>query len=84
MRWHLSRLQKERILLVIARDRHDLYAIAEHCAVLSALDEQDAWIDALLVDSGAIALPESDLAALRLCRKLAGTPTPYVEKTLCR
>lgn len=70
----LSRLQKERILLAIASDRRDLYAMAEHCSVLSALGEPDAQIDALLVDSGDTALPEPDLAALRFCRKLARTP----------
>ena len=71
---NLSRLQKERILLAIASDRRDLYAMAEHCAVLSALAEPDARIDALLVDSGDTALPEPDLAALRFCRKLARAP----------
>lgn len=67
----LSRLQKERILLAIASDRRDFYAVAEHCAVLSALGEPDARIDAFLIDSGDTSLPEPDFAALRFCRKLA-------------
>ena len=70
----LSRLQKERILLAIASDRRDLYAMAEHCSVLSALGETDARIDGLLLDSGDSALSEPDLAALRFCRKLARAP----------
>jgi uncharacterized peroxidase-related enzyme len=69
-----SRLQKERILMAIARDRRDPYAMAEHCAVLSALGEPDAQIDALVVDSGDTALAEPDLVVLRFCRKLARTP----------
>ncbi len=71
---NLSRLQKERILLAIASDRRDLYAMVEHCAVLSALGEPDARIDALLVDSGDASLPEPGLAALKFCRKLARAP----------
>jgi hypothetical protein len=80
----LSRLQKERILLAIASDRRDLYAMAEHCSVLYTLGETDARIDGLLLDSGDSVLSEPDLAALRFCRKLARAPTPYVVRTLCR
>ena len=70
----LTRSQKERILLAIASDRRDLYAVAEHCAVLSVLSEPDTRIDALVVNSGDTALPEPDLVALRFCRKLARAP----------
>jgi RNA polymerase sigma-70 factor (ECF subfamily) len=68
---HLSRLQKERILLTIASDRNDLYGIAENIAVLSSLGAPDAGIEALLIDFSTAALPAPDLASLRFCRKLA-------------
>lgn len=68
---HLSRLQKERILLTIAGDRNDLYGITENSAVLSSLGVSDAEVDALLIDFSKAALPAPDLASLRFCRKLA-------------
>ena len=67
----ISRIQKERILLSIAADRHDAYCIAMDSRVLSSLGVPDGQIDNLLRDYIHAGLSPTDLTALQFCLKLS-------------
>ena len=67
----ISRVQKERILLSIAADRHDAYCVALDSKVLSSLGASDGQIDDLLCDYIHADLSGSDLAGLQFCLKLS-------------
>lgn len=67
----ISRVQKERILLRIAADRHDAYCVAMDSKVLSSLGASDGQIDDLLCDYNHADLSPTDLTALQFCLKLS-------------
>ena len=66
----IPRIQKERILLSIAADRHDAYCVALDAKVLSSLGVSDSEIHDLL-DSPQADLSASDLTLLQFCLKLS-------------
>lgn len=67
----ISRVQKERILLSVAADRHDTYCVAVDSKILSLLGLSEDQIDDLLTDYRHADLLAPDLASLQFCLKLA-------------
>jgi RNA polymerase sigma-70 factor (ECF subfamily) len=67
----IPRIQKERILLSIAADRHDAYCVALDAKVLSSLGVSDSEVHDLLNDSQQADLSASDLTLLQFCLKLS-------------
>jgi RNA polymerase sigma-70 factor (ECF subfamily) len=67
----IPRVQKERILLSVAADRHDAYCVAVDSKVLSSLGVSDSQVDDLLNDSQHADLPVPDLILLEFCLKLS-------------
>jgi RNA polymerase sigma-70 factor (ECF subfamily) len=67
----ISRIQKERILLSIAADRHDTYCVALDSRVLFSLGMSESNIDDLLNDYLRAGLSAADLACLQFCLKLS-------------
>ena len=67
----ISRIQKERILLIVAADRQDTYCVAAGNRVLSSLGVSDRQIDDLLNKSRCENVSAADLACLQFCLKLS-------------
>jgi uncharacterized peroxidase-related enzyme len=67
----IPRVQKERILLSVAADRHDAYCVAVDSKVLSSLGVSDSQVDDLLNDSQHADLSVPDLILLEFCLKLS-------------
>jgi len=67
----ISRIQKERILLIVAADRQDTYCVAAGNRVLSSFGVSDRQIDDLLNECGRESLSAADLACLQFCLKLS-------------
>ncbi len=67
----IPRVQKERILLSVAADRHDAYCVAVDSKVLSSLGVSDSQVDDLLNDSQHADLSVPDLTLLQFCLKLS-------------
>jgi RNA polymerase sigma-70 factor (ECF subfamily) len=67
----LPRIQKERILLSIAADRHDAYCVSLDSRVLSLLGVRDSDVDDLLNDYRRAGLSAAELACLQFCLKLS-------------
>jgi RNA polymerase sigma-70 factor (ECF subfamily) len=67
----IPRVQKERILLSVAADRHDTYCVALDSKVLSSLGVSDSQVDGLLNDSLHADLSAPDLTLLQFCLKLS-------------
>jgi alkylhydroperoxidase family enzyme len=67
----IPRVQKERILLSVAADRHDAYCVALDGEVLSSLGVSDSQLDGLLNDSQHADLSAADLTLLQFCLKLS-------------
>src|SRR5258706_9411553 len=67
----ISRIQKERILLIVAADRQDTYCVAAGNRVLSSFGVSDRQIDDLLNKCGRESLSAADLACLQFCLKLS-------------
>lgn len=67
----ISLVDKERILLSIAADRHDTYCVALESKVLSLLGMSEGQIDDLLNDYHRADFPPADLALLQFCLKLS-------------
>jgi RNA polymerase sigma-70 factor (ECF subfamily) len=67
----ISRLQKERILLIVAADRQDTYCVAAGNRVLSSFGVSDCQIDDLLNNCGGASLSAADLACQQFCLKLS-------------
>src|SRR5258707_590907 len=67
----IPRVQKERILLSVAADRHDAYCVAVDSKVLSSLGVSDSQVDDLLHDSQHEDLSVPDLTLLQFCLKLS-------------
>ena len=67
----IPRVQKERILLSVAADRHDAYCVALDSKVLSSLGVSDSQLDGLLNDSLHADLSAPDLTLLQFCLKLS-------------
>ena len=67
----ISRIQKERILLIVAADRQDTYCVASGNGVLSSFGVSDRQIDDLLNKCGGESLSAADLACLQFCLKLS-------------
>src|SRR5271154_2600783 len=57
----ISRIQKERILLIVAADRQDTYCVAVDSKVLSSLGLSDGQIEDLLTDYRSADLSAADL-----------------------
>jgi RNA polymerase sigma-70 factor (ECF subfamily) len=71
----ISRIQKERILLIAALDRGDAGGVAECTYVLAALGELDHRIEFLHTDFEKAGLPAPNLKSLKFCRKLISDAT---------
>src|SRR5271163_3798915 len=67
----IPRVQKERILLIVAAERQDTYCVALDSKILSSLGLSDVQIDGLLADYRNVDLSESELACLQFCLKLS-------------
>src|SRR5271154_4719163 len=67
----IPRIQKERILLSIAADRHDAYCVALERKVLSSLGVSDSQVDDLLNDCQHADLAAPDRTLLQYCLKLS-------------
>jgi RNA polymerase sigma-70 factor (ECF subfamily) len=67
----ISRVQKERILLIVAAERQDTYCVAAGNRVLSSFGVSDQQIDDLLNKHGHENLSAADLACLQFCLKLS-------------
>jgi RNA polymerase sigma-70 factor (ECF subfamily) len=67
----IPRVQRERILLSVAADRHDAYCVALDSKVLSSLGVSDSEVHDLLNDSRHADLSASDFALLQFCLKLS-------------
>src|SRR6267143_522442 len=67
----ISRVQKERILLIVAAERQDTYCVAVGNRVLSSFGVSDHQIDDLLNKYGHENLSAADLACLQFCLKLS-------------
>ena len=67
----ISRVQKERILLIVAAERQDAYCVAAGNRVLSSFGVSDRQIDDLLNKCGRESLSAADLACLQFCLKLS-------------
>ena len=70
----VTRVQKERILLIVALSRENSYGTAEHCAVLASLGEELRPIEELLVGFRGMDLMPQETASLEFCRKLTCDP----------
>ncbi len=78
----IPRIQKERILLSIAADRHDAYCVALDAKVLSSLGVSDGEVHDLLNDSQKADLSASDLSlAAILSQTKPRTLLRYARKT---
>ncbi len=67
----ISRIQKERILLIVAADRQDTYCVAASSRALSSFGVSNRQIDDLLNKYGHENLSAADLACLQFCLKLS-------------
>ena len=67
----IPRVQKERILLIVAAERQDTYCVAAGNRVLSSFGVSDHQIDDLLNKYGHENLSAADLACLQFCLKLS-------------
>ena len=67
----IPRVQKERILLIVAAERQDTYCIALDSKILSSVGLSDVQIDGFLADYRNVDLSESELACLQFCLKLS-------------
>lgn len=67
----IPRIQKERILLSIAADRHDAYCVALDSKVLSSLGVSDSQVDDLLNDCQHADLEAPERTLLQYCLKLS-------------
>lgn len=76
----ISRLQKERILLVVAADRQDTYCVTASSRALSSLGVPEGQIDDLLTQDWHENLSAPDLACLQFCLKLSrDAPSVHAE-----
>src|SRR5271154_44075 len=67
----IPRVQKERILLIVAAERQDTYCVALDSKILASLGVSDVHIDALVADYRKANLSASELACLQFCLKLS-------------
>jgi RNA polymerase sigma-70 factor (ECF subfamily) len=68
---HLSRIQKENILLAVSSANFNTYLVAVHTQILSALGVSPEDSDQVVEDHRGAALSEADVALLHEARKLA-------------
>jgi RNA polymerase sigma-70 factor (ECF subfamily) len=71
----LGRIQKERILLVVAAGQRNTYCVTAHSRLLRDLGVQARHVDALARDYRAAGLGASEVALLDFAVKLATRPT---------
>jgi len=67
----IPRVQKERILLSVAADRHNTYCVAADSKILASLEVQEAQIDDLLNEQHYADLSATDLNSLQFSLKLS-------------
>ncbi len=67
----LSRVQKERIVLLVAASKQDTYCVTAHGRILSSLGISDAEIEQLLTDYRHAGLSANEVAAIDFCLKLS-------------
>jgi RNA polymerase sigma-70 factor, ECF subfamily len=67
----IPRVQKERILLSVAADRHDTYCVAADSKILASLEVSEAQIDDLLNDQHYADLSATDVSSLQFSLKLS-------------
>jgi len=74
---HLTRLQKERILLVVSAANRNTYFVAVHSEILGALGILPEDADKIAVDHRRAVLSEADVALLDCALKLAADPSLF-------
>ena len=74
---HLSRVQKEQILLVVSAAHRNTYFVAVHSEILSALGVPLETADRIALDHRQAGLNEANVALLDFARMLAGDPSAF-------
>jgi RNA polymerase sigma-70 factor (ECF subfamily) len=72
---HLTRIQKEQILLVVSAANHNTYFLAVHSEILAALGVAPEAADRIVLDHRQAGLNEANVALLDFAQKLAGEPS---------
>jgi RNA polymerase sigma-70 factor, ECF subfamily len=81
---HLTRLQKERILLVVSAANRNAYFVAVHSRILEALGVPPEEADTIAVEHRRAGLTEADVALLDFARKLAEERSGFRIEDLAR
>src|SRR5664279_5087439 len=79
---HLTRLQKEQILLVVSATNRNTYFVALHSKILGTLGILPAAADKIAVEHQRAGLAEADTLLLDLAVKLAAEPTAFCAQDL--
>lgn len=79
---HLTRLQKEQILLAVAALHRNAYFVAFHSAILGTLGMRPDHASRIAIDHHTAGLPEADALLLDFAAKLAGNPDAFGETDL--
>jgi RNA polymerase sigma-70 factor (ECF subfamily) len=74
---HLTRVQKEQILLVVSAAHRNTYFVAVHSEILSALGVPLETADRIALDHRQAGLNEANVALLDFARMLAGDPSAF-------
>jgi RNA polymerase sigma-70 factor, ECF subfamily len=75
----LSRVQKERILLVVSAANLNTYCVAVHCEILRGLGVPEDASDQIAIDHHQAGLSKSDTALLDFALKLGQRPTDVTQ-----
>jgi RNA polymerase sigma-70 factor (ECF subfamily) len=73
----LTRVQKERILLVVSAANRNTYGVAVHSQILTTLGTPPDETDQIALDHQRARLPEEDKALLEMVRRLATEPHAF-------
>src|SRR5271166_6073001 len=79
---HLTRLQKERILLVVSAANRNTYFVAVHSEILGTLGISPDDADKIAVEHRRAGLAEADVALLDFALKLAAEPSEFGARDL--
>src|SRR5262249_49463656 len=72
---HLTRIQKEQILLTVFGANHNIYFVAVHSEILAALGVPPEAAERIVLDHWHAGLNEANVALLDFAVKLAGEPS---------
>jgi RNA polymerase sigma-70 factor (ECF subfamily) len=71
---HLTRIQKEQILLVVSAANHNIYFVATHAEILALLGVPLEMATRIVLDHRQAGLNEADVALLDFAQELVGEP----------